>query len=384
MLKVAAGAIYTTRDVQGVSPPRLRRFFLLGRGPREGSFRVVPEIRDLVKFRHLDLRNPAWAVPNDFHDHLLPQRLDLLRRGRAAVSAQPPGAALAAGRLAGHGQRRDPAIGARRRFASTPHRSSRRRGERPCPCVTVILLEAQQHRSRRPIDVLVVDDSAVVRQRLKAIIESDPHFSVTLAADPYEAVAMLSKSVPGVIVLDVEMPRMDGLTFLRKLMRQHPMPVVLCTAQAERAVTALEMGAIEVIAKPDWQDATRLSEWSQNLLESIRNAARAGRLPFRDEQASQRRPPAHRRRRLAKVRVLTPHWADGPYHRGRCQHRWRTGHSAVAGRISARFPRHCDRSAHAGRLSRRHLPSGLTPISGSRSRWPRRGTTIRSGQVARW
>ena len=66
MLKLAAGAIYTTRDVQGVSPPRLRRFFLLGRGPRAGSFRVVPEIRDLVKFRHLDLRNPVWSVPNDF------------------------------------------------------------------------------------------------------------------------------------------------------------------------------------------------------------------------------------------------------------------------------------------------------------------------------
>ncbi len=66
MLKIAAGAIYTTRDVQGITPARLRRFFLLGRGPREGSFRVVPEIRDLVKFRHLDLRNPTWAVPNDF------------------------------------------------------------------------------------------------------------------------------------------------------------------------------------------------------------------------------------------------------------------------------------------------------------------------------
>jgi chemotaxis protein methyltransferase CheR len=67
MLKVAAGAIYTTRDVQGVSPARLRRFFLLGRGPRDGSFRVVPEIRDLIKFRHLDLRNSIWALPNDYH-----------------------------------------------------------------------------------------------------------------------------------------------------------------------------------------------------------------------------------------------------------------------------------------------------------------------------
>ena len=62
------------------------------------------------------------------------------------------------------------------------------------------------------------------------------------------------------------------------------MPVVLCTAQAERAVTALEMGAIEVIAKPDWSNASRMAEWSQNLLESIRNAAGAGRLPFRDDR----------------------------------------------------------------------------------------------------
>jgi two-component system chemotaxis response regulator CheB len=137
-----------------------------------------------------------------------------------------------------------------------------------------------------PIDVMVVDDSAVVRQRLKSVIESDPRFHVILAADPYEAVALLSKSVPGVIVLDVEMPRMDGLTFLRKLMRQHPMPVVLCTDQAERAVTALEMGAIEVIAKPDWRDPARMAAWSSNLLESIRNAARAGHLPMREDKPS--------------------------------------------------------------------------------------------------
>ncbi len=144
-----------------------------------------------------------------------------------------------------------------------------------------------------PIEVLVVDDSALVRQKLKSIIETDPSFRVVLAADPYEAVAVLSKSVPGVIVLDVEMPRMDGLTFLRKLMRQHPLPVVLCTAQAERAVTALEMGAIEVIAKPDWNNAGRLAEWSQNLLESIRSAARAGRLAFRDDRPATVTDPRH-------------------------------------------------------------------------------------------
>jgi two-component system chemotaxis response regulator CheB len=132
--------------------------------------------------------------------------------------------------------------------------------------------------SGKPIDVLVVDDSALIRQRLKAIIEADPRFRVVLAADPYEAVAMLSKSVPGVIVLDVEMPRMDGLTFLKKLMRQHPLPVVLCTSIADRALSALEMGALEVIPKPDWRDPSRLATWADDFLESIRNAAGAGRL----------------------------------------------------------------------------------------------------------
>jgi two-component system, chemotaxis family, protein-glutamate methylesterase/glutaminase len=152
---------------------------------------------------------------------------------------------------------------------------------------------AEPPQAPEPLEVLVVDDSAVVRQKLKAIIESDARFRVVLAADPYEAVAMLSKSVPGVIVLDVEMPRMDGLTFLRKLMKQHPLPVVLCTAQAERAVTALEMGAIEVIAKPDWNNASRLTEWSQSLLESIRNAAGAGRQPFRDDRPAASSDPRH-------------------------------------------------------------------------------------------
>jgi chemotaxis protein methyltransferase CheR len=67
VLETAARAIYRDREVQGVSPARLRRFFLRGHGPRAGSYRVVPEIRDLVKFRHLDLRNPTWPLPTDLH-----------------------------------------------------------------------------------------------------------------------------------------------------------------------------------------------------------------------------------------------------------------------------------------------------------------------------
>lgn len=67
VVKAAARAMYVQRDVAGVSPARLRRFFLRGKGQRDGTFRIVPELRDLMKFRHLDLRNPVWPLPSDFH-----------------------------------------------------------------------------------------------------------------------------------------------------------------------------------------------------------------------------------------------------------------------------------------------------------------------------
>ena len=259
-----------------------------------------------MKFRHLDLRNPSWPVPTDFPIIFCRNVSIYFAEDERLTLLEPPGAAPAAGRLAGHGQRRDPArsaaVAPQALAVAVPEGGVSGHGAARSS------QDGSSHRTTpEPLEVLVVDDSAVVRQRLKSIIESDPGFRVVLAADPYEAVAMLSKSVPGVIVLDVEMPRMDGLTFLRKLMRQHPLPVVLCTAQAERAVTALEMGAIEVIAKPDWNNASRLSEWSQNLLESIRNAARAGRLPFRDDRpAASDRPPALGRRDPAQGSLIRP------------------------------------------------------------------------------
>lgn len=67
VLKTAAKAIYHENEIKGVPATRLRRFFLRGHGPRDGSYRVVPEIRDLIKFRHIDLRNATWALPTDFH-----------------------------------------------------------------------------------------------------------------------------------------------------------------------------------------------------------------------------------------------------------------------------------------------------------------------------
>jgi two-component system, chemotaxis family, protein-glutamate methylesterase/glutaminase len=103
--------------------------------------------------------------------------------------------------------------------------------------------------------VLIVDDSAVVRQTLSAILGADPQLEVIgTAADPYIAASKIAVEVPDVITLDVEMPRMDGLTFLRKIMSQHPIPVVVIsslTAQGtESAILALEYGAVGVLQKP--------------------------------------------------------------------------------------------------------------------------------------
>src|SRR5690349_21348572 len=109
--------------------------------------------------------------------------------------------------------------------------------------------------SHKKITVLIVDDSALVRQVLREILETDPGIEVIgAAADPFVAVDHIRREVPDVITLDVEMPRMDGLTFLDKVMTQHPIPVVICSTLTEKgsdvAFAALEKGAVEIITKP--------------------------------------------------------------------------------------------------------------------------------------
>jgi len=109
--------------------------------------------------------------------------------------------------------------------------------------------------SEKKIKVLIVDDSAVVRQTLAEILSSDPQIEVMAsAADPYIAAERIRSELPDVITLDVEMPRMDGITFLQKIMSQHPIPVVMCSSltedRSETALKALEYGAVEIIQKP--------------------------------------------------------------------------------------------------------------------------------------
>ena len=128
--------------------------------------------------------------------------------------------------------------------------------------------------------VLIVDDSALVRQTLTAILESDPDIIVIGSApDPFVAAERIAHDVPDVITLDIEMPRMDGLTFLRKLMSQHPIPVVICSSLAEdgaeTTLKALELGAIDVITKPRVGTKQFLEESRIHICDAVKAAARA-------------------------------------------------------------------------------------------------------------
>jgi two-component system chemotaxis response regulator CheB len=128
--------------------------------------------------------------------------------------------------------------------------------------------------------VLIVDDSAVVRQTLSEVLSSDPEIEViATAGDPFVAADRIADETPDVITLDIEMPRMDGLTFLKKIMAQHPIPVVICSSLAvegaESTFRALEYGAVDIIAKPRMGTRQFLEESRVQLCESVKAAAQA-------------------------------------------------------------------------------------------------------------
>lgn len=130
------------------------------------------------------------------------------------------------------------------------------------------------------IRVLIVDDSAVVRQTLRDVLSSDPEIEViATAGDPFVAADRIAEQVPDVITLDIEMPRMDGLTFLKKMMSQHPIPVVICSSLAEEGtqstLQALEYGAVEIVTKPRLGTKQFLEDSRIMLCQSVKAAAAA-------------------------------------------------------------------------------------------------------------
>lgn len=147
--------------------------------------------------------------------------------------------------------------------------------------------------------VLIVDDSAVVRQVLSGLIDAAPGLQVMAAcADPLLAMERMKLQWPDVIVLDVEMPRMDGITFLRRIMEQRPTPVVICSTLTEKGakttMEAMAAGAVAVVTKPRLGLKQFLSESADELVHTVRAAARANvrRLAPRAAAAVPAAPPA--------------------------------------------------------------------------------------------
>ncbi|GLH71731.1 chemotaxis response regulator protein-glutamate methylesterase [Geothrix limicola] len=138
----------------------------------------------------------------------------------------------------------------------------------------------------QPIKVLIVDDSAVVRQVLAELMNKAPDIEVIgHAMDPIFAMDRMQKQWPDVILLDIEMPRMDGITFLKKIMVEHPTPVIICSSLtekgAETTMQALGAGAFAIFTKPTMGVKSFLQEAAQELVASVRaaGAARVSRIP---------------------------------------------------------------------------------------------------------
>ncbi|WP_313642238.1 chemotaxis response regulator protein-glutamate methylesterase [Stenotrophomonas sp.] len=131
-----------------------------------------------------------------------------------------------------------------------------------------------------PCRVLVIDDSALVRQVLSEILAADPGIEVVgTAADPLLAREKIKRLNPDVLTLDVEMPRMDGLAFLENLMRLHPLPVVMVSSLTERGadttLQALALGAVDFVAKPKLDVARGLEAYAEELRGKVKMAARS-------------------------------------------------------------------------------------------------------------
>lgn len=163
------------------------------------------------------------------------------------------------------------------------------------------------HAPRKPYKVLIVDDSAVVRQTIQQILDADPDLEVIgVAADPLVAADRIRKQIPDVITLDIEMPRMDGITFLRRLMAQKPIPVVVCSTlvgdKSETLSQAIEAGAVDIVCKPELGVKSFFEESCTMLCDTVKAAAQARMGALRSIRSVEKKqnpdvvlpPPDHR------------------------------------------------------------------------------------------
>lgn len=161
------------------------------------------------------------------------------------------------------------------------------------------------------IKVLVVDDSAVVRQVVTGLLSADPGIEVIgAAADPLLAIARMREQWPDVLVVDIEMPKMDGITFLRKIMQERPTPVVICStlteAGARTTVEALAAGAFATIQKPKLGVKAYLNEVSDDIVDVVIAASRANMKVLASRAQALPVPPA----KLSADAVIAPAAVD--------------------------------------------------------------------------
>lgn len=159
----------------------------------------------------------------------------------------------------------------------------------------------------KQINVLIVDDSLSMRNMLENFLQHDPDINVIgKAENPYEAAAFIKNQVPEVITLDIEMPKMNGLTFLKKIMSQHPIPVVIISSLTKKGaietIKSLEYGAVEIILKPFIQEGKR-QEGIQLIIDKVRSASMA-----KVKAKSQKKlyiPPKYTTDAVLKKKILT-------------------------------------------------------------------------------
>ena len=167
------------------------------------------------------------------------------------------------------------------------------------------------------IKVLIIDDSALVRQLLTEILNSAPGIKVVgVAHDPFMAREKIKQLNPDVLTLDVEMPKMDGITFLGNLMRLRPMPVVMVSSLTEHGaditLQALELGAVDFVSKPKTDLAHTLDDYADEIVEKVRIAAKA-KVRALERPAVERKPIAAKRvdeKRIVEKRIPEKNSAD--------------------------------------------------------------------------
>ena len=273
ILQSARRAIYPSSMLEPISADMQTRYVLKAADPARQEFRIAPQLRRFVHFASLNLMDESYPFDRDVDIIFCRNVLIYFSRTAQQAVLRRLASHLRPGRLFDPRPFRIIRLGRQVRNETSLADGLRANGTVPNP-------EGGVMRNGGKIRVLIIDDSASVRQALVSVISSAPDMDVmATASDPFIAAQRIHEEVPDVIILDVEMPRMDGITFLKKLMSQRPIPTILCSTLVEKgsdtALEGLDAGAIELIVKPRLDTKQFLMESQIRICDAVRAAAAA-------------------------------------------------------------------------------------------------------------